>query len=630
MIRFDSTLFDATLFEDTSRAGLRPKTRNRAEIGEAYKWRLSDIYEGWEAWTADFATIRKLMDEFVALEGTLKEGADVVLRGYELSDQIGMLSYKLYRYPQLMFDVDQRDNAIQSRLQEVQILFAEYGTRTSWFSPEMLTIDEQTMTGWVDATPALGPYRFPIAEIYRSQKHVLDAQGEQLLSLASRFRSTPGDIYRALSTADIEFKTIELTSGEQVTVSYGEYQNILHTNPNQADRAKAFEAMYEVFNSKRNTIASLYNAVCQRDWAQAQARHYTSTAEAALDDNAIPLSVLETLISTARAGTEPLRRYHALRKRVLGLATYHLYDGGIALVENDKLYPYDEVAEMIVGSVAPLGERYQQLLRESLTGGWIDVYENDGKRSGAYSAGVYGVHPYILLNYNDTLDQVFTLAHELGHSMHTVLSSEHQPFATASYTIFVAEVASTTNEALLLDYMLARVTDPRERIVLLQKAIDGILGTFYSQALFADYELQAHRLAEQGKPITAEALSTIYEGLMDDYYGPEIDRDELYRVTWARIPHFFNAPYYVYQYATCYASSAKIVQGLLSDDATLQAQTLERYLTLLSSGGNDHPMNQLQEAGIDLSQDETVQAVVDQLSGLVDQLERELAALETA
>lgn len=612
---------------DTTLTGLQPKTRNRDEIDARYKWNLSDIYPNWEAWKADFKTIRAMMDEFVSLEGKLGEGADKLVHAFELSDKIGMLSYKLYRYPQLTFDTDQRDNAVDSRLQEVQILFAEYGTRTAWFTPEVLSIDEATVTGWINSTPALEPYRFPIAEIYRSQKHVLDAKGEQLLSLASRFRSAPAEVYQALTTADMEFKTITLKSGEEVTVSYSEYQKIQQTNKNQEDRAKAFKAMYEVFNSKRNTIAGVYNAVCQRDWAQAQARNYSSSAEAALDDNAIPVSVLETLINTAKSGTEPVRRYHALRKRVLGLDDYHLYDGGITLIDYEKLYPYDQVADMIIDSVAPLGEDYQNRMREALKGGWVDVYENDGKRSGAYSAGVYGVHPYMLMNYNDTLDQVFTLAHELGHTLHTVLSAEHQPFSTASYTIFVAEVASTTNEALLLDYMLARATDPKERIVLLQKAIDGILGTFYTQALFADYELQAHRLVQNGQPITAEALSEIYYGLAKNYYGDVVNLDELYRITWARIPHFFNSPYYVYQYATCYASSAKIVAQLQSDDPKTRAETLEKYLTLLSSGGNDHPMTQLQKAGVDLSKDETVRAVVNQLDNLVDQLEQALQEL---
>ncbi|MFU8804240.1 MAG: oligoendopeptidase F [Bradymonadaceae bacterium] len=615
------------IFYDTSKASPRPTTRNRDEIDDRYKWEVGDIYPDWETWQGELTKVRALMDDFVTLRGRLGEGPELILQAYRLSDEIGMIAYKLYRYPQLQFDVDQRDNSVQAKLQQVQNLFAEYGTRTAWFTPEILTIEEETMMGWLDESEPLQTYRFPISETYRNQEHVLDEAGEQLLSFGSRFRSTPSEIYRSLSTADIEFKTIELSDGESVTVSYGTYQNILHTNRNQDDRRKAFEAMYGVFNEKRNTIASIYSAICQRDWAQAQSRRYESSAQAALDGDNVPVSVLETLIETAKEGSAPLRRYHELRKKILGLESYHLYDGSIPLVEADKTYPYDAVAEMIIESVAPLGTEYQERMKEALAGGWIDVYENDGKRSGAYSAGVYGVHPYMLLNYTDTLNDVFTLAHELGHTLHTVYSQEHQPFATASYTIFVAEVASTINEALLLDYLLARTEDPKERIVLLQHAISGIVGTFYSQALFADYELQAHRLVESGAPMTAEDLCRIYSNIQKNFYGDCLELDPLYEVTWARIPHFFNAPYYVYQYATCYASSANIVRSLLSEDDAIREPVTKRYLELLSSGGNDLPMEQLKRAGVDLSKDTTVRAVVDQLDGLVTRLEEALAAL---
>jgi oligoendopeptidase F len=277
--------------------------------------------------------------------------------------------------------------------------------------------------------------------------------------------------------------------------------------------------------------------------------------------------------------------------------------------------------------VEPLGGDYRRQLREVLKGDWIDVYENPGKRSGAYSAPVYGVHPYMLLNYNDTLDAVFTLAHEMGHSMHTLLSNAHQPFVYSAYTIFVAEVPSTLSEMFFLDYMLARATDPREKIVLLQHAIDGIVGTFYTQVLFADYELQAHRLVEQGQPVTAEGLGDMYFNLMKAYYGDALDYDEQSRVTWARIPHFYSTPYYVYQYATCFASSAQLMKQLTEGPETDRAAAIDRYLTLLKSGGSDHPMPLLQRAGVDLSRPEPVRAVVDQLDRLVTELETAIGSL---
>jgi len=306
---------------------------------------------------------------------------------------------------------------------------------------------------------------------------------------------------------------------------------------------------------------------------------------------------------------------------VLGLETYHNYDATIPLVDFDEKYRYEDVLEWLPASVEPLGDTYTRQLRDVLFGDWIDVYENPGKRSGAYSAPVYGVHPYMLLNYNDTLDAVFTLAHEMGHSMHTLLSNAHQPFVYSAYTIFVAEVPSTLSEALFLDFMLERAKDDRERIVLLQHAIDGIVGTFYTQVMFADFELQAHRLVEQGQPVTADTLSDIYFNLLQAYHGDALDYDELSRVTWARIPHFYSTPYYVYQYATCYASSAQIMKLLRTGSASERAAAIERYLTLLRSGGSDHPMPLLQRAGVDLSRPETVRAVVDQLDELVTKLE---------
>jgi len=332
-------------------------------------------------------------------------------------------------------------------------------------------------------------------------------------------------------------------------------------------------------------------------------------------------------VETTRAGTAPLQRYMRLRKKLLGLETYHIYDASIPLFESSATYPYDEARHLVVASVAPLGADYVAKYKQFVSGGRIDVYESEGKRSGAYNAPVYGVGPYMLMNYNDTQDSVFTLAHEAGHAMHTVLSYESQPFINAHATIFVAEVASTTNERFLLNKMLAATDDPKERFLLLQHAVDAILRTFYTQVMFADFELQAHKLAEQGQPITVEVLSGIYLGLLRDYYGDAATIDDLYKYTWARIPHFYNTPYYVYQYATCFASSAQLFKSMTTGDDASRAEATGRYLALLRSGGNDYPMNQLLKAGIDLSRRETVQAVVDQMDELVSQLEVEAAKI---
>ena len=302
---------------------------------------------------------------------------------------------------------------------------------------------------------------------------------------------------------------------------------------------------------------------------------------------------------------------------MLGVDDYFLYDGLISLVDHDVRYNYDEVLDSIVDSVRPLGEDYGRRVRQAFNGRWIDVYENQGKRSGAYSAPVYGAHPYMLLNYNDTLDDVFTLAHEMGHSIHTLLSHETQPFVYSGYTIFVAEVPSTLSEALLLDLMLERATTREERIVLLQHAIDGIVGTFYNQVLFADFELQAHRLVEQDQPITSDVLSELYDSVLNEYWGDALSPDSRAKYTWARIPHFFQSPFYVYQYATCFASTAKLMNDVQSKDPAVRQHAVDRYLTLLRAGGSDYPMNLLATAGVDLSQPDTVRAVSQQLDSLV-------------
>jgi oligoendopeptidase F len=601
--------------------------RERSEIEQRYKWDLSAIFADWTGWDAAYTELDRKIDDFARLQGTLTGGADRLLTALELRDAIGQLSYKVWYFASLWYDQDQRDNEINAKRQQVQILFARSAQASAWFDPELLAIPLDTVRQWISSSARLAVYRFALEDLYRQQEHVLDEKGERLLSLSSRFAASPYDAYSALSTADLKSPTTTLPSGASAVLTYGQYRALLATNRSQEDRAAAFRAFHETYLANTNTYAALYNSVLQRDWFYAQARGYATMLDAALHGNNIPTAVVENLVAQGRAGAAPLQRYHALRKRVLGLQTYHTYDSAIPLVEIDEKFPYDEVLDWLPRSVAPLGPDYQRRMREMLAGQWIDVYENLGKRSGAYSAPVYGCPPFMLLNYNDTLDAVFTLAHEIGHSMHTLLAHEHQPFVYASYTIFVAEVPSTLNEALFLRFMLDRTSDPKERIVLLQHAIDGIVGTFYTQVMFADFELQAHRLVEEGKPMTADVLSEIYFGLLKSYNGPAIDYDEQSRITWARIPHFYMTPYYVYQYATCYASSAQILAQILGAPEAERPAAVERYLSLLKAGGSDHPMALLQRAGVDLGRPEPVQAVVQQLDELVTQLEDAIAKL---
>jgi len=601
--------------------------RARADIPAQYKWDFTPIYPGWDAWEAGMTSLEQRMDGFAALKGTLAQGPAALLKAYRAYDEIGKLQYLTYRYPQLQRDVDTRDQSISGRFQRVGAMFAKFDAATAWFAPELLKIPEATMRQWLQQEPLLAPYRFPILEEYRRQAHVLDEAGERLMALAAPVGQSLQTTFQELSTSDVKFPTITLSDGRQVTLSPGGYAALIDSDRNQAHRAQAAEAYSGAFSSSINTYASIYRGVVERGWFNAQARKFPSTLEAALHGNAVPPAVVSTLIDTTRAGTAPLRRYAQLRKRLLGLKEYHLFDSSLSVVEEKKSYPYEQAREIVLASVAPLGAEYTGKFRQFVSGGRIDVYESPGKKSGAYSAGVYGVGPYQLMNYNDTLDSVVTLAHEAGHAMHTVLSYESQPFVTASYTIFVAEVASAINEQFLLEHMLARTTDPKERYRLLEQAADRLVGFYYTQVMFADFELQAHRLVEQGRPLTSEVLNRLYLDTLKAYYGDTVTFKDFNKFGWSRISHFFNTPYYVYQYATCFASSAQLFKAMTTGSEASRKAATARYLDLLRSGGSEAPMEQLRKAGVDLTQRAPIQAVVDQMDTLVTRLEAEAAKL---
>ena len=611
----------------TAALGAKPTTRNRAEIPAEFRWDFSAIYPNWAAWEEGMKEMDARMDAFAKLQGTLAQGPAALLKAYQSFDEIGKLQYRLYRYPQLQRDVNTRDQEVAGRFQRMSAVFAKFDTASAWFTPELLKIPEATAKDWIAQTPALAPYRFPILDAYRRKAHVLDDKGERLLSLAGQFNDAPRTIYQELSTSDIKFPTLRLADGSDVVLSPGNYAALLEKNRNQDERGKAAAAHVGTYGATAHTYAAIYNGTLQRDWFLARARNFETTLDAALDGNAIPRAVVETLVDATRTGAEPFRRYARLRQKLLGLSSYHLYDGFLPIYRSDKSYPYEQARDLALASIAPLGDDYVAKYKRFVSGGRIDVYENEGKRSGAYSAGVYGVGPYLLMNYNDTLDAAFTLAHEAGHAMHTVLSYESQPFVTSDYTIFVAEVASTTNERFLLDHMLKQTSDPKERFLLLQHAVDSIVGTFFTQVLFADFELRAHRLVEKGEPLTTDVLNELYAGLLKEYWGDALTVDDFYKWTWARIPHFYNSPYYVYQYATCFASSAQLYNAMTTGAPESRKAATERYLTLLRSGGNDHPMEQLKKAGVDLTQRSTIQAVIDQMDRLVSQMESEAAKI---
>lgn len=600
----------------------------RAEVSDTYKWNLEDIYENWDAWQADYEKANDLVDKLAAMKGKIKANSQNLKEALHLRSELSKTLLKVYQYPHLKKAVESSNQEVSSRFQKASYLFAVASNKLAWFTPELLTIPHDKMMGWIDADQELEQYSFPMQQMYHNQEHVLDEDKEQLLSYFSRVSDAPSSIYDELATSDIKYPEVTVSDGATLQASPGNVKKVLSFNKNQDDRRKMSEGLYEPFEKSKNTYAAIYNGVCQSDWSGAQARQYKSTLDAALHGKNIPEEVYSNLINTVKSNTEPLQRYFRLRAKALGLeGNYHRYDGSISLTDFDKKYPYEDAKEIVLESVKSLGDDYTQKMEKAMSQSWLDVMEHEDKRPGAFSAGIYGVHPFMLLNYSETMDDMFTLAHELGHTLHTLHSHETQPFPTHNYTIFVAEVASTFNEQLLLDHMLEKTDEPEERVALLSQAINNIVGTFYTQTMFADYEWQVHRMVEKGEPVTARALEEIFVRLFDVYYGDAAVNDDFYKVIWARIHHFYGMPYYVYQYATSFAASAKLYQDVFPEGKT-DEKARERYLTLLKSGGNDYPVNQLKKAGVDMTQPETVKAVVRQLDERVSQLEKELKKLE--
>lgn len=606
------------------------KLLKRSEIDNKYKWNMTDFYPDWAEWDKDLETLKSMMKEIPQYKGQIKDDSKKFVELIKLEEKMGRLLDKLYVYVYMLKDLDSKDEVSSVKLQEIQAIYTEYSVSAAWITPEILQIPKETMERWIDENPELKDNRFGLMEIYRLQGHVLDEGKEKLLSYYGQYMGAPHDIYAELSISDMKWNEVKLSDGYEGPVTNGVYSKVLATNRNQEDRKKAFEALYGAFDNNKNTYGAIYRALLQRDVASSKGRNYNSSLEKALEPKNVPTEVYTTLLKSAIDNNAPLQRYVNLRKKALGLKEYHYYDNSINIVEYDKTFDYDVAKEMVYNSVAPLGEDYSAKMNRAISEGWIDVFETENKRSGAYSIGIYDVHPYMLLNYQSTLDDVFTLAHELGHTLHTMLSNENQPYATHDYTIFVAEVASTFNERLLLDYMIKNSNDPIEKIALIEQALGNIVGTFYIQTLFANYEYQAHKLIEEGKAVTPDVLSGIMDNLFKEYFGDSITMDELQKIIWARIPHFFNSPYYVYQYATSFASSANLYDRITNTKYSEEERTKakEDYLTLLKSGGNDHPMNQLKKAGVDLEKVESFHAVAVEFDRLLDILEKELNKLE--
>lgn len=592
----------------------------REEIPERYKWRLEDLFASREEWERVFREAQALIDQIAAYSGTLGQSGQRLLEALRLRDELEVRVERLYAYARMRRDEDATRAEHQALSDRATTLLVQAEAALSFLEPEILSIPEERLRTWLEEVEGLALYQTALENLLVLKPHVRSAEVERLLAEAGELADAPRTVYGMLSDADLRFPTIRDERGDEVELTKGRYLTFLESADRRV-RREAFTALYRVYESKIHTFAALFAASVKKDVFFARARNYRSALEAALTPNRIPVAVYTQLIDTVRRHLPLLHRYLALRKKALGLDELHMYDLYVPLARLERTVPYEKAAELVTRALAVLGNDYVRVLKEAFASRWIDVYENRGKRSGAYSWGAYGTHPYILLNYQGTLHDVFTLAHEMGHALHSHYSWTHQPYVYAHYRIFVAEVASTVNEILLVRYLLERTTDPTERLALLHHQLEQFRTTVFRQTMFAEFEKWAHEQVEGGQPLTAETLCARYRKLNEEYHGPAVMVDPQIAYEWARIPHFYS-PFYVYQYATGYAAAIALAQGILERPK----EAVPRYLAFLKAGSSDTPIALLQRAGVDMTRPEPIEKALAVFAGLVDELERLVGA----
>ena len=588
----------------------------RSEVKEEYTWNLSDMYESKEAWERELDEVKALASKLSAMEGEVVSSAEKLYRVLELNAQIGQKIDLTYNYAERLFDEDQKNTEHQAMAQKVYSTAVECESKTAFVVPEILAAEPETMEGFYKEKPELELYRRQIEEIQRKKAHTLSAEMEKLVAMTGEMSQTAEQVYSILGNADLIYPEIEDENGEKVRLSHGNFVPF-EESADRRVRKDAFTQFYSVYKQFANTIAGLYNGQVKQQIFYAKARKYDSTLEAAVDANNVPAKVYHNLVDTVNANMDKMHRYVKLRKKCLGVDELHMYDVYTPMIADAaKKIPFEEAKETVLKALAPLGEDYVSKVKEGFENRWIDVYENEGKRSGAYSAGAFGTHPYVLLNHNDTLDNMFTLAHERGHAMHSYYSNENQPYIYSQYKIFVAEVASTCNEILLMEYLLAHTTDQKERAYLLNHYLDSFKGTVYRQTMFAEFEMRSNKMAEDGESLNADNLCKLYYELNQKYFGEDMVSDPQIAYEWARIPHFYYN-FYVYQYATSFSAAVAIAHGILEEGAP----AVEHYKKFLSGGCSKAPVELLREVGINMEEPKPIQDALDVFGKILDEIE---------
>lgn len=594
--------------------------KERKDMDPQYMWDLSTLYKNDEEWSQAVTEIEERITKISKYQGKLNN-AKTIRAFLDEDTQLGRLLSNYFCYASLRNCEDTRQSAGQAMEAKAYAVYTKYAQATSFAQPEILSLDEETLKAIVK-DEQLAPYAFYMQKLLDEKPHVLSAKEEALLASFTEVLGAPGKISESLQDADMVFDDALDANGEAHEVTQSNYI-LLQMNEDRVLRKNAFESFYKGFRQHINTFAQTYSACVKEAVASAQVRHFDSSRAMSMAEEHVPVSVYDGLVETVRKFMPAMYRYVGLRKQILGLDELHYYDVYTPLVAgSSKKYTYEEAQQMVLDAVAPLGEDYVNRVRQAYQDRWIDVYPNVGKRGGAFSSGTYDSNPYILTSFTGTLDSVSTIAHEMGHSQHTWLSNHHQQPQNADYTLFVAEVASTVNENLLIEQLLAKTTDPKERLALLNHYLEGFKGTVYRQTMFAEFEREAHAMAERGEALTADALNQLYKGLIHDYFGDDLVIDDEVAYEWARIPHFYR-PFYVYKYATSYSAAVALSEAILKDGES----AVKKYLEFLSMGGSAYPLDELKHAGVDFTTSAPVERALTKFNDILDDVEETLKQL---
>ena len=580
-------------------------------------WCLEDMFESDDFWEEEFGRLQRMIFQYEDFEGTLGESADCLLEYLKFNDETNLLMERLYVYANMRYHQDMAKRMYQVFAYSVQILMVELIGSSAFAYPEILVIKTEKINVFFNENPELETYKRYISEILRGKNHTLDKKTETILAKSRQMANAAENIFSMYNGADIKFPSITTEEGEEIEITHGNFVPLLESSDREVRKA-AFEGVYETYGKMRNTLAATFVANLDQANFYAQVRNFSSAREMYLYGSNIPESVYDNLIETVHKNMDKMHKYVSLRKKILDVSELHMYDLYTPIAKApDTKYSFEAAKDIVLEGLAPMGEEYIKVLEEGFDNRWIDVYENEGKRSGAYSWGAYGTHPYVLMNYHGTLDHVFTLAHEMGHAIHSYYSDANQPYVNAGYKIFVAEVASTCNESLLIQHLLKITEDEEEKAYLINHFLEQFKGTLYRQTMFAEFEKIAHSMVQNGEGVTADRLCEIYYNLNKEYFGDDIVIDKEIELEWARIPHFYN-PFYVYQYATGLSAAIALSKRILEEGKP----AVEDYMKFLTGGSSQDPIELLKIAGVDMTSSEPIETALELFGNLLDELQK--------